>query len=38
MIQVVDKETEDTYILVASDTYVGLYYQEQSQWVGQLNW
>ena len=38
MIQVIDKETGDTYIFVASDTYVGLYHQDQSRWVGQLNW
>lgn len=38
MIQVVDKETSNRYILIASDTYIGLYHQEQSRWIGQLNW
>lgn len=38
MIQVVDKETSNRYIFIASDTYVGLYNSEQAQWIGQLNW
>ena len=38
MIQVKDKETGNGYIFIASDTYVGLYDVEQSQWIGQLNW
>lgn len=38
MIQVVDAETENSYILVAADTYIGLYHAQQSEWIGQINW
>ena len=38
MMRVVDIETESAYILIASDTYIGLYQQAQQKWIGQLNW